>query len=149
MSINKVILIGFVGKDPEIRQAGAAKNASFSFATTETYKDKEGNKVSKTEWHQLSCWRTVADLVEKYVKKGSKLWVEGKLTYDEWEKDGVKHRAAKVQVKEIQFLDTKTGADDKPKEEQKSTSAKPPVEFDPNVPADFPDSFENVDDLPF
>lgn len=78
--INKVILVGHVGKDPEIRYLeGGVAVAKFSLATTETYKNKEGNKVDQTEWHNVTAWRGLAEVIEKYVKKGQLLYIEGKI----------------------------------------------------------------------
>jgi len=79
MSINKVILVGNVGKDPEVRylDSGVAV-ANFPFATSETYKNKQGEKVTNTEWHNIVMWRGLAEVVEKYVNKGSQLYIEGK-----------------------------------------------------------------------
>lgn len=85
--INKVILVGYVGRDPEIRYLeGGVAVAKFSLATTESYKNKEGNKVEQTEWHTVVAWRGLAEIIEKYVKKGQLLYIEGKIrtrTYGE------------------------------------------------------------------
>ena len=85
--INKVILVGHVGKDPEVRYLdGGVAVANFSLATTESYKNKEGNKVDQTEWHHVVAWRGLAEIIEKYVKKGQLLYIEGKIrtrTYGE------------------------------------------------------------------
>jgi len=85
--INKVILVGHVGKDPEVRYLeGGVAVAKFSLATTEVYKNKEGKKVEQTEWHNIVLWRNLAEVVEKYVKKGQLLYIEGKIrtrTYGE------------------------------------------------------------------
>ncbi|MCX6291126.1 MAG: single-stranded DNA-binding protein [Bacteroidetes bacterium] len=78
--INKVILVGHVGKDPEVRYLeGGVAVARFSMATSESYKNKEGNKVEQTEWHNITVWRGLAEVVEKYVKKGQLLYIEGKI----------------------------------------------------------------------
>jgi single-strand DNA-binding protein len=78
--INKVILVGYAGKDPEVRYLeGGVAVAKLSMATTETYKNKEGKKVEQTEWHNVVMWRGLAEVVEKYVKKGQLLYVEGKI----------------------------------------------------------------------
>ncbi len=85
--INKVILVGNVGKDPEVRYLeGGVAVAKFPLATSESYKNKEGNKVDQTEWHNVVMWRGLAEIVEKYVKKGQLLYIEGKIrtrTYGE------------------------------------------------------------------
>ena len=78
--INKVILVGNVGKDPEVKYLeGGVAVARFSLATTETYKNKEGQKVDTTEWHNIVMWRGLAEIAEKYVRKGKMLYIEGKI----------------------------------------------------------------------
>lgn len=90
MSVNKAILVGNVGKDPEIRylESGVAI-ARFSLATSEVYKNKDGEKISNTEWHNIVLWRGLAEIAEKYVKKGSQLFIEGRIkTRSYTDKDG-------------------------------------------------------------
>ena len=84
--VNKVMLIGNLGKDPEVRylDSGIAV-ANFSLATTENYKNKEGEKVSQTEWHNIVLWRGLAEVAEKYLKKGSNVYIEGKIRNRKWE----------------------------------------------------------------
>ena len=106
MSINKVILVGNVGKDPEVRylESGVAV-ARFPFATSETYKGKDGEKVTTTEWHNIVLWRGLAEVAEKYVKKGSQLYLEGKIrtrSYDD--KDGVKRYMTEIVTDQMQML---------------------------------------------
>lgn len=86
--VNKVILVGNVGKDPDIVSFENNKKATFSLATSEKYKDKEGKSVEKTEWHNIVFWGAVVDVIEKYVKKGKQVYVEGKLASRSYEKDG-------------------------------------------------------------
>lgn len=108
MSVNKVILVGHVGKDPEVRYFdNNLAMARFSVATTERgYTTKSGVVVpDKTEWHSVVVWRKLAEVVEKYVKKGTQLYIEGKLrnrSYDD--KDGVKRYATEIQVDLLQLL---------------------------------------------
>ena len=84
--INKVILLGNLGKDPEVRHLeGGATVANFPLATSENYKDKSGNKVEQTEWHNIVLWRSQAEFAEKYLKKGNTILVEGKLRTRSWE----------------------------------------------------------------
>lgn len=88
--VNKVILVGNLGKDPEIRhlESGAAV-ANFPIATTETYKDKNGQRQEQTEWHNIVLWRGLAEIAANYLKKGSQVYIEGKLRSRSWEdKDG-------------------------------------------------------------
>ena len=92
MSVNKVILVGHVGKDPEIRHldSGVAV-ANFSLATSENYIAKNGDKVSTTEWHNIVLWRGLAEVAEKYVTKGRQLYIEGRIRTRSWDdKDGNK-----------------------------------------------------------
>ena len=78
--VNKVILVGHVGKDPEVRYLeGGVAVARFSLATSESYKNKNGEKVEQTEWHNITVWRQLAEIVDKYVKKGQLLYIEGKI----------------------------------------------------------------------
>lgn len=88
--VNKVILIGNLGKDPEVRYLdNGVAVANFSLATTENYKNKEGERVSQTEWHNIVLWRGLAEVAEKWMKKGSSVYVEGKIRTRKWEdKDG-------------------------------------------------------------
>jgi single-strand DNA-binding protein len=108
--LNKVTLIGNLGKDPEINVIdGGTKVAKFSVATTETYKDPSGAKQKLTEWHSVVAWRGLADLAEKYLHKGSSVYVEGKLrtrSYDD--KDGRKVYVTEIQGEQIIMLDKPT-----------------------------------------
>ncbi|HBZ35689.1 MAG TPA: single-stranded DNA-binding protein [Rikenellaceae bacterium] len=85
MSLNKVMLIGNVGKDPEIRHLDNDNIvAKFTLATTEKYRDRDGKWQEQTEWHNIVCWRSLAERAEKYVKRGTQLFVEGKIRTREW-----------------------------------------------------------------
>jgi single-strand DNA-binding protein len=85
-SLNKAILIGNLGKDPEVRAIpSGAKVANFSIATTESYTDKNGQKVDKTEWHNIVMWRGLAEVAEKYLRKGSQVYIEGRLQTRSWD----------------------------------------------------------------
>ena len=88
--VNKVILVGNLGKDPEVRYLdNGVAVANFSLATTESYKNKQGERVSQTEWHNIVLWRGLAEVAEKYLKKGSSIYVEGRIKNRKWEdKDG-------------------------------------------------------------
>jgi len=110
MSVNKVILVGNVGRDPEIRHLDKGVSvARFSLATTENYTSKTGEKVSNTEWHNIVAWRGLADVMEKYVKKGSQLYIEGRLRTNTYEKDGVKHYTTEINADTIQLLGKREG----------------------------------------
>ncbi|MCK9304882.1 MAG: single-stranded DNA-binding protein [Bacteroidales bacterium] len=106
MSLNKVMLIGNVGKDPDIRnlESGAVV-ANFTLATTERYKDKNGNWQDQTEWHNIVCWRALAERVEKYVRKGTQLFVEGKIRTREWmDQSEQKRYTVEILADSIQLL---------------------------------------------
>ena len=105
--INKVILVGNLGKDPEVRtiQSGA-QVAKFSLATSESYTNKEGQKIENTEWHNVVLWRGLATIAEKYLKKGNKVYIEGKIRYRQYEdKNGVKKYITEIEAVEMMLLD--------------------------------------------
>ena len=107
-SLNKVLIIGFAGKDAELRytQSGVAV-ATFSIATNEHYKGSDGNPAEKTEWHNIVCWRKLAEVCGEYLKKGTKVYVEGKLQTRTWEKEGQKHYSTDVVADKVMFLDSR------------------------------------------
>ena len=110
MSLNKVLLIGNVGKDPEVRYVSDNLSvANFSVATTKKgYKTNDGKEVpDKTEWHTIVCWRGLAKLAEQYIKKGTQVYVEGELQTRSWEKDGVTRYTTEILANEIQLLGRK------------------------------------------
>ncbi|HPE56362.1 MAG TPA: single-stranded DNA-binding protein [Bacteroidales bacterium] len=106
---NKVQLIGNLGNDPEIKTFDGGKTkARFSMATSEVYKNDKGEKVTETQWHNIVAWNGTAKIVEKLLKKGNEVVVEGKLTSRSWDdKDGVKHYITEVVANEILLLKTK------------------------------------------
>ena len=108
--INKVILVGHLGKDPEVRYLDQNRAvANLTLATNERYTDRNGNKVEQTEWHNLEMWDGLAKVAEKYLKKGSLVYVEGKLKTEEWEKDGVKRYTTRIRVNTMNMLDRAAG----------------------------------------
>ncbi len=106
---NNVKLIGRLGQDPEVRELEKGKKvASFSMATSEVYTDKAGNKQENTQWHNIVAWGSLAELAEKYMKKGREVAVDGRLTYRQWEdKNGSKHNTAEIVANEILLLGAK------------------------------------------
>ncbi|MBC7693897.1 MAG: single-stranded DNA-binding protein [Burkholderiales bacterium] len=96
--INKVILVGNLGKDPELKYLeGNIARANFSIATSEFHKDKSGNKIEQTEWHNIVVWRSMAESAEKLLKKGTQVYLEGKLQTRQWiDKDGNKRNITEV-----------------------------------------------------
>lgn len=151
MSINKAILVGNVGKDPEIRylDSGVAV-ATITLATTERgYTLANGTQVpDRTEWHNIVAWRGLAEIAEKYIKKGSQLYVEGKITTRKWEKDGITRYNTEITAENIELLGRRPegthseGATQSPG--QKTANAETS-----NDATATPDAGGNADDLPF
>jgi len=153
MSVNKVILIGRLGKDPETRympNGEAVTNATL--ATSENWKDKSGEKQEKTEWHNLVFYRRLAEIAGEYLKKGSQVYIEGKLQTRKWEKDGVTRYTTEIIVNEMTMLGGKSSGSSNfevvekaPASEQSSAApaAKRPA---PAAKSNF-DNFD--DDIPF
>jgi len=109
--INKVIIVGNLGKDPETRYtSNNIAVSSFSVATSETYNDKKtGEKISRTEWHKITLWRGLAEIAERFLRKGSQVYIEGKLRTKEWEdKQGITHYSTEIVGDSMQMLDKKT-----------------------------------------
>jgi single-strand DNA-binding protein len=104
--INKVILLGNLGQDPEIRyMADGTAVTNFSIATSETWKDKQtGEKKERTEWHRVVAWRQLGELCGKYLAKGRQVYIEGKLQTRSWEKDGVTRYTTEIVASEVQFI---------------------------------------------
>jgi len=134
-SVNKVILIGNLGKDPEVRRLeNGAVVASFSIATSETYTDKKtGEKRDNTDWHNIVVWRGLAEVAEKFIKKGMKIYVEGKLKTRSWQdKENVTRYTTEVVVDELNiltWLDNNSNQEQKPVYSNESTPI-PPLEVE-------------------
>jgi single-strand DNA-binding protein len=109
LGVNKVILVGHLGKDPEIKYLeGNIAKVSFSLATSESYKDKSGNKVEHTEWHNIVMWRGLAENAEKMLKKGTLVYLEGKLQTRNWlDKEGLKKNMTEVLAESFTLLKNK------------------------------------------
>jgi single-strand DNA-binding protein len=152
MSVNKVILIGRLGKDPETRympNGEAVTNATL--ATSENWKDKSGEKQEKTEWHNLVFYRRLAEIAGEYLKKGSQVYIEGKLQTRKWEKDGVTRYTTEIIVNEMTMLGGKSSSGgsfevmEKPAAAEQSSAA-PAAKR----PAPAKSNFDNFDDdIPF
>jgi single-strand DNA-binding protein len=165
-SLNKAILIGNVGSDPEIRTVGTGgKVAQFSLATGRTWNDQSGNKQEKTEWHRCVVWNAkggsgLADVVERYVKKGEKIYVEGEIEYRQWQdKDNQTRYTTEIRVRELMLLGGRPGGggddmgDSAPRRAAAPTRAKSdakPAGAKGDDFSDFPGALEDEDDdLPF
>ncbi len=110
--VNKVILIGRLGQDPELRYTPSGQPvASFSIATNEAWKGKDGTMQERTEWHNIVLWARLAELANEYLKKGSMVYLEGRLQTRNWDdKDGIKHYRTEIVVQNMQFLDSRDQA---------------------------------------
>ena len=142
MSVNKAILVGNVGKDPEVRylDSGIAV-ATITLATTERgYTLANGTTVpDRTEWHNIVAWRGLAEIAEKYIKKGSQIFVEGKISTRKWEKDGVARYTTEIVAENIELLGKRPeGASSEPR----PGAPKP-------TPGETPAATDSSDDLPF
>lgn len=106
LGVNKVILIGNLGKDPELRYTpGGQPAANFSLATTERWTDKNGQRQERTEWHNIVAWGRLAELVSQYLKKGRAAYVEGRITTRSWDdRDGNKKYKTEIVASQVQFL---------------------------------------------
>jgi single-strand DNA-binding protein len=123
--VNKCILVGRVGKDPEVRNLeNGSSVANFTMATSETYKDKTtGEKKETTDWHNIVLWRGLAEIAQRYVKKGDLLYIEGKLRTRSWEKDGVTRYTTEIIGDNMTMLGSKNGSNGSSEPSQATTSA--------------------------
>ena len=137
--MNKVILIGRLGKDPELKQLSDNNAVCLaSMATSEKHKDKSGQVVESTEWHNLTFWGSQAETIAKFCTKGSQLMVEGKIKTDSYEKDGKKVYSTKIMVHQFEFLGSKQSGSDQQAASQPSAPAPENTQV-----------HEPQDDLPF
>lgn len=146
--VNKVILVGNLGKDPEVRHLdNGSVVANVTLATTESYKDKAGNKVDNTEWHDLEMWDGLAKIAEQYLTKGKSVFVEGKIKTDTWQDEqGANRRRTKIRVTNLTMLgsprDNEGGGQQNyaaPKAADNTTTHEPVISS----------ASEETDDLPF
>jgi single-strand DNA-binding protein len=148
MGINKVILVGNVGKDPSVQYIKEdIPVARFTLATSETYRNKNGEKVTNTEWHNLVAWRRWAKVVEQYIKKGTQLYIEGKLTTRSYEKDGATKYFTEIVVNQLQMLgkaqdSSSTSKESTPQQEQVN-------DINQNEENLYAGEYQETDDLPF
>ncbi len=112
MSVNKVILVGRLGRDPEVRFTGAGQAvANFSLATDETYKDRNGEKQKRTEWHKIVVWAKQAEIAQQYLKKGSLIYLEGRIQSREWQdKEGQKRTSFEIVASNFRMLGGRSDA---------------------------------------
>lgn len=166
--LNKVILLGNVGRDPEVRHLeGGSAVANFTLATSEKFRDKSGIVQDRTEWHNIVCWGPLADRAEKYIKKGTQLLIEGKIrTRDYTAKDGQKRYVTEIFADSLQFVGRKSdnpassnnattnggnmGGNIRPEgQAYQSTPTNIPTNTQPSAPEDVDFGAGDTDDLPF
>ena len=141
--VNKVILVGNLGDEPIIRYTGDGKAiANLRVATSESWMDKEGNKQERTEWHRVSVFDKLAEVCQKYLHKGSKVFLEGKLQTRSWDKDGVQQYSTEVVLSgwnsTLMMLDKKGDPVEPTKEVSESPKIEPVDDFD-----------DKMEDIPF
>lgn len=140
-SVNRVILIGNVGADPKINyMPNGDAVANFSVATTDMWKDKQGEKQERTEWHRIVCYRKLAEIAESYVKKGTPIYIEGHIASNEWtDKEGIKRLTTNIVTEQLRLLGSKgDNSTNNSAKDSTNNSAAPSGDFD---------SLE--DDIPF
>jgi single-strand DNA-binding protein len=153
-NLNKVMLIGRLGQDPEVKDAGNTPVANFSIATNENWTDKSGEKQERTEWHNIVAWDKLADLAGNYLRRGSNIYCEGKLQTRSWEsQEGEKKYRTEVVINQLQFLDKRednnTGAE--PQQYAREEPQQKPVNDQSNIgriQSNFQDTGKK-DDIPF
>ena len=152
-SLNKVILIGNLGADPEVRStANGSRVATISVATSRQWKNQSGERQEKTEWHRVVCWNNkgnaLADVVERYCKKGDKIYIEGEIEYRTWQdREGQTKYTTEIRARELILLGDRSGGSDDSYGSAKVGASAPKKDdsFD-----DFPDAADGEDDdLPF
>tara|TARA_Y100001970_G_scaffold200575_1_gene243999 strand:+ start:854 stop:1288 length:435 start_codon:yes stop_codon:yes gene_type:complete len=139
--INKVILVGNLGQDPEVKYtAGGAAVTTLSLATSDSWKDKDtGTEQERTEWHRVVLWRRLAEIAGEYLKKGSKIYIEGQLQTRKWEQDGQTRYTTEIVARDMQFLDSKGSSD----------SSREGTNQDAQQIEDVPESGITDEDIPF
>ncbi len=138
-SVNKVILVGSLGKDPEVKyMPNGEAVANFSMATSENWKAKDGTKQERTEWHNVVAYRKLAEIIGEYLKKGAPVYIEGKLQTRKWEKDGITRYSTEIIADTMQMLGSRSD-----NQAQGDTST-------PTAKNNAPSGFDDVpDDIPF
>jgi len=151
MSINKVILVGNLGSDPEVRYLdGDRVVANFSVATNETYTDRQGNRVTQTEWHRIEMWDSLAKVAEQYLKKGRQVYIEGKIKTEKWtDQNGVDKYTTRIRANVLQMLGNKEdGGSDQAPQSRTQSNQPPQNQNTPNTETKQTSS-DDLDDLPF
>ncbi len=138
-SLNKAMILGNLGGDPEVKNVNGQDVCKFSVATTDKYM-KDGKNYEQTEWHKVTIWGKLASNCARYLKKGSKVYLEGKLKTHKWEKDGVTRYSTEITVFQVLFLDSKDDA----KKESTETNFPPAEPMQEHFPDEDPNDFSNI-----
>ncbi len=150
--INKVILIGNLGRDPETRYAqNGSAVTNFSVATSESWRDRtSGEQQERTEWHNVVCFARLAEIAGEYLRKGSKVYIEGSLRTTSWEQDGVKKYRTEIMARELQMLDSRGGGGGmgQPQGAPSGFESNQPPAMSDNAPT-LSDDTDFEDDIPF
>lgn len=155
--VNKVILLGRLGADPEVRSLpSGSKVTTFNIATSEVYNNKDGQRVEQTEWHRIELWDNLANIAEQYLHKGDSVYVEGKIRTEEYtDKDNISRRTTKIRGTSMTLVSTKGGSDSS-EGNSASPATQAPRPAPAKTPAPTPDFASNTgtgsdesDDLPF
>jgi single-strand DNA-binding protein len=142
-SVNKVILVGNLGKDPEVRyMPNGEAVCNFSIATTDSWKDKAGEKQERTEWHNIVMYRKLAEIAGEYLKKGRPVYIEGRLQTRKWEKDGVDRYTTEIIVDQMQMLGGRGNSADTTNYDQTPTVDAPAKQSAAG-------NFDEFDEVPF
>ena len=146
MSVNKVILVGRLGRDPETRYTSSGQAvANFSVATDETYKDRAGERQKRTEWHKIVVWGKQAEIAQQYLRKGKLIFVEGRIQTRQWEKDGQKHYSTEIVATNFRMLGSR--------EDGGGAGAPSPIDAESHAPAggldEAPAAELSDEDIPF
>ena len=138
--INEVLLLGYVGKDPEVKAIpSGAKVANFSIATTESWVDNNNQKQERTEWHNIVAWRGVAEIIEKYVRKGSRLLLKGKIQTRSWDdQNGQKRYMTEIVLSDLTLLGDKNGGQAQAQPARNTNVAGSPGSYGPGLSPDDP-----------
>jgi single-strand DNA-binding protein len=145
LGVNKAIILGNCGADPELRYTNSGVAVcNFNLATSDRWTDNDGNKQESTEWHSIVCWKRLAEIVAEYVKKGTQVYVEGKITTTSWEdKEGVKRYKVEIVANNCQILGSSSNRGQSSEERAAQDASAPPADD----PVETPEDDDN--DLPF
>jgi single-strand DNA-binding protein len=153
MSVNKAILVGFVGNDPEVRYLDSGTPvANFRIATSENYTNRAGERVSQTEWHNVVLWRGLAEIAEKYVKKGTQVYIEGRIRTRSWDdRDGNKRYTTEIVADNMQLMGKRSegGGEAPTTQNTVPENNAAPEKAAPEPTGNSTPESEGADDLPF